>query len=278
MSRLALYLVTLALFFAYHPIIYDLRDQVLGSELAHHAPLVLALMGLIIYQRWEHLKHLWASPGEKDNGVWMVVGLIGNVMGQFTGVYYLSQLSLPLCLYGTVRFLMGRDLAQALITPLAFSVLSFPIPGKVYLALASPLKLFVTQRAGEILHLMGYPVHIMGNIIELPSLLLGVEDACSGLNSLLAMTTLTIFSWFFMLRRPLSRVVSLLAIVPAVIMANIVRVTLSTMGAIHWGEKVLEGWFHIAWGLLVFMIAFLVLLIVEIMLRKWEGEEHGIGK
>lgn len=131
----------------------------------------------------------------------MLGGLVANVLGQVGGIYYLSQLSMPLCIYGTVRFLLGKNLAQVLVGPLFLMVFAFPLPGKIYLSLVFPLKLIVTQMVGIVLQLLGYTVHIAGNIIEFPTMILGVEDASSGLNSLMAVVTIAVFSWFFLLER-----------------------------------------------------------------------------
>ncbi len=270
MNRITYYLILLAFVFAYHPIIYDLRDQVIENELAHHTPLVLGLVGVLGYRKRAAIQSLWVSPGLQDRGSWMLGGLVANVLGQVGGIYYLSQLSMPLCIYGTVRFLLGKNLAQVLVGPLFLMVFAFPLPGKIYLSLVFPLKLIVTQMAGIVLQLLGYTVHIAGNIIEFPTMILGVEDACSGLNSLMAVVTIAVFSWFFLLERWVSRVICLLAVIPAVIAANVIRVVLSAMAAMHWGKEILGGSFHTLWGIMVFTVAVSILLLTEVLLRRWE--------
>jgi len=174
-------------FFAYYPIIYDLRDSVIGNELARHAPLVFALSGFLVYQKRNILRELLKSPGPAvGSPVFFLVGLSLNLLGQAAGIYYLAQLSIPLTLYGMACYLKGGSFARPFIFPLALLVLAFPIPGKIYMDIVFPLKLLVTKAAAALLGLMGYQVKIYGNIIEISSLFLGVADACSGLNSLMA--------------------------------------------------------------------------------------------
>lgn len=260
------YLIPLSLFlcffFAYHPIIYDLRDNVIGNELAHHAPLVVALSGLLVYLKRQRLRDMLAKS--KDMGgaglVPFLLGLCLNALGQAAGVYYLAQLSIPLTLYGMAQFLAGRDFAREMIFPLLFLLLAFPIPGKIYMSIVFPLKLMVTQASGVLLTLMGYSVKIYGNIIEIGSAVLGVIDACSGLNSLMAIVTLAIFYGYLVIRQWKYRLIIVLTMLPLIMAANVLRVTATAMIAAKWGSDAVEGQLHSLWGMAVFVIAVLGLL------------------
>ena len=250
-------------FFAYYPIIYDLRDSVIGNELAHHAPLVFALSGFLVYQKRNILRELLKSPGPAaGSSVFFLVGLSLNLLGQASGVYYLAQLSIPLTLYGMACYLKGSFFARQFIFPLALLVLAFPIPGKIYMDIVFPLKLLVTKAAAALLTLMGYQVKIYGNIIEISSLFLGVADACSGLNSLMAILTLSIFYSYLVIRRWDFRVAIVISMLPLIIMVNIVRVTTTAVVAVKWGPELAEGKLHSLWGIAVFVIAVLGLMAI----------------
>ena len=250
-------------FFAYYPIIYDLRDSVIGNELAHHAPLVFALSGFLVYQKRNILRELLKSPGPAaGSSVFFLVGLSLNLLGQASGVYYLAQLSIPLTLYGMACYLKGDSFARQFIFPLALLVLAFPIPGKIYIDVVFPLKLLVTKAAAALLTLMGYQVKIYGNIIEISSLFLGVADACSGLNSLMAILTLSIFYSYLVIRRWDFRLAIVISMLPLIIMVNIVRVTTTAVVAVKWGPELAEGKLHSLWGIAVFVIAVLGLMAI----------------
>jgi len=247
-------------FFAYYPIIYDLRNSVMGNELAHHAPLVFALSGFLVYQKrnilWELLKSPGLVPGSPG---YLVIGLAFNLLGQASGVYFLSQLSIPLTLYGMAYFLKGDFFARQFIFPLALLVLAFPIPGKIYMDIVFPLKLFVTKAAAALLTLMGYE---SGNILEISSMMLGVVDACSGLNSLMAILTLSIFYSYLVIRRWDFRLAIVVSMLPLIIMVNIIRVTTTAVVAVKWGPELAEGKLHSLWGIAVFVIAVLGLMAI----------------
>ena len=253
----------LLFFFAYYPIIYDLRDSVIGNELARHAPLVFALSGFLVYQKRNILRELLKSPGPAAGSpVFLLVGLFLNLLGQAMGVYYLAQLSIPLTLYGMACYLKGVSFARHFIFPLALLVLAFPIPGKIYMDVVFPLKLLVTKAAAALLTLMGYQVKIYGNIIEISSLFLGVADACSGLNSLMAILTLSIFYSYLVIRRRDFRLAIVVSMLPLIIMVNIIRVTTTAVVAVKWGPELAEGKLHSLWGIAVFVIAVLGLMAI----------------
>jgi exosortase len=252
-------------FFAYYPIIYDLRDSVIGNELARHAPLVFALSGFLVYQKRNILRELLKNPGTgpaAGSPVFFLVGLSLNLLGQASGVYYLAQLSIPLTLYGMACYLKGVSFARHFIFPLALLVLAFPIPGKIYMDVVFPLKLLVTKAAAALLTLMGYNVKIYGNIIEISSLFLGVADACSGLNSLMAILTLSIFYSYLVIRRRDFRLTIVMSMLPLIIMVNIIRVTTTAVVAVKWGPELAEGKLHSLWGIAVFVVAVLGLMAI----------------
>jgi len=52
--------------------------------------------------------------------------------------------------------------------------------------------------------------------------------------------------------------------------ANVFRVTLSTMMAWKLGVWILEGTFHLLWGLLVFVVAVILLILAVMILMRRE--------
>jgi len=262
----------LLLFFAYYPIIYDLRDSVIGNDLARHAPLVFALSGFLVYQKRKILWELLKSPGPAmGSPVFFLVGMSLNLLGQASGVYFLAQLSIPLTLYGMACYLKGGSFARQFIFPLALLVLAFPIPGKIYMDVVFPLKLIVTKAASAMLTLMGYQVKVYGNIIEISSLFLGVADACSGLNSLMAMLTLSIFYSYLVIRRWYFRLAIVISMLPLIIVVNIIRVATTAVVAVKWGPELAEGKLHSLWGIAVFIFAVLGLMAITKLFTVMES-------
>src|SRR5690606_35653403 len=72
-------------------------------------------------------------------------------------------------------------------------ILSLPIPPGTYSSLTLGLQLSVTESVLGALHILGIPAVRNGNLIELAFTYVGVEEACSGVRSLLS----CIFAGFF---------------------------------------------------------------------------------
>src|SRR5207237_4001264 len=86
-------------------------------------------------------------------------------------------------------------------------LLSVPIPPGTYTRLTLGLQLWVSEAVLRALHLLGVAAIRHGNIIELARTTVGVEEACSGVRSLIS----CLFAGFFfsatLVRAPWARAV-----------------------------------------------------------------------
>lgn len=83
-----------------------------------------------------------------------------------------------------VAWLMGgRAKVDVFFMPALFALTGIPWPTFVENAVAFPLMGVVTGWSAGLLHLLGYPATVAGNVITLPNCTVGVEEACSGLRS-----------------------------------------------------------------------------------------------
>jgi exosortase len=263
-------LVTLLFIFAYAPILLDLIRGLSGNELVQHAPFVFALAGYLVFER----RH---EPGwldhEQDSGGSVLVflaGIVLNVVGQGLGVYYVAQVSLPITLYGLVLYLMGPAAAKLVRFPAVLLVFAFPIPGKLYLELVVPLRLFVSRGATWLLRQAGYDVVRQGNVLIVDSLPIGVTEACAGLSSLMTILALSVFYGYLRIRRIGLRLFVVLAGMVLVFAANILRVTALSAGAVRWGQESVFVGTHALWGVLVFAGCVLGLLVVTACVSRLE--------
>jgi exosortase len=264
-------LLSLLVVFAYAPILLDLVHGVPNNELVQHAPFVFALAGYLAWERREVWARLVREGGPGGPIRLFVAGIVLNVVGQALNVYCLAQLSLPITLYGLILYLAGPPAARTLLFPLSFLVLAFPMPGKLYLELVVPLKLFVSKGAAWLLQQAGYDVVRHGNILVLHSLRIGVTDACAGLSSLMTVLALSFFYGSLKIRRWPFRLLIVMVTLPLVIAANVLRVAALTMVAVRWGPESAFGETHIVWGVLVFAICVLGLLAVTRCVAHIEG-------
>src|SRR5947209_13805470 len=93
---------------------------------------------------------------------------------------------------------MGWDMLRAILFPLLLLILMVPIPAIVFSQITFPLQIFASKVAAWSLPLLGVPVLREGNVITLPAMPLEVAEACSGIRSLLSLTTLAIMYGYLM--------------------------------------------------------------------------------
>ena len=148
----------------------------------------------------------------------------------------------------------GSVLLRAMLPAWLFLWLLFPLPLGYDLKLISKLQSLVSWETSRVLDLLGV-IHVMaGNVIEVPGRRLLVEDACSGIHSLFAVLTCTVF---FVLWNRCSLPRSLYLILAAgfwVLLANAVRVVTIAVAFTRWGADLSTGWQHEALGWVLFAL------------------------
>jgi exosortase len=156
---------------------------------------------------------------------------------------------------------------KALLFPIGFLLLMIPLPGIVFNSIAFPLQLFAAQVASSVMESCAVPVFREGNVMHLAAASLDVEEACSGIRSLVSLTTLGVLYSYITYSGWVPRVLLMLAVVPIAIAANVFRVTVTGLIARYVSVDAAMTMFHTAGGLAVFLIAAVLLLGVSRLLH-----------
>lgn len=110
----------------------------------------------------------------------------------------------------------------AMVIPLAI-LLSAPLPPGTYLRLTLGLQEAITVGVVETLRLVGIPAMRAGNVINLGHTAVGVEEACSGVRSLVSCVLAGLVLSALLLRSPGRRAVLVLAAAPLALLTNFGR-------------------------------------------------------
>jgi exosortase len=227
---------------------------------------------LALYFAWERRRKLRRTPIQPS---WW--GLLPLALGSLTlvvgrlGVELMNmRVSFVLTLIGLVLLLFGVRIFKVLAFPLLFLFLMVPLPQSLVNVVAFPLQLIAADFAAEVLYLLRIPALREGNIIHLANTQLFVEEACSGLRSLMALITLGVIFAYFFRKSAAERIVIVLSAIPIAILVNAFRVALTGVLTHHIGEKAAGGWIHQTEGLFTFAIAFLLLMVeAQLLERFW---------
>jgi exosortase len=155
--------------------------------------------------------------------------------------------------------------------PLALLALSVPLPAVILTTLAFPLQLKASAIGATLLQWRDVPVQLAGNVIHLPGQSLFVTEACSGLRSLTALTSLGLLMGGMWLRFPAVRVLLLVLTIPVAILINGVRVFLTGFLVFFVNPALGEGFMHLTEGWVMFIAAFAILGLITWLLARGEG-------
>jgi exosortase len=157
--------------------------------------------------------------------------------------------------------LLGWRFVRAAWFPLVFLFFAVPWPYVIYYQVTFPLQLFSTRSACVVLDWFGITFARQGNIIHLPGYSLEVVEACSGVRSLLSLTTLG--AAYAYLTQPGIWRPWLLFILsgPIALGANILRLVITALGVYAWGPAIAEDFLHELGGLIVFAVALGALIL-----------------
>ena len=152
------------------------------------------------------------------------------------------------------------------LTAIFLWLLVSPLPNGTYARLTIGLQGGVTGAVLQTLHLLAIPARQHGNVIELATTTVGIEEACSGIRSLLSCIFAGFFFAAWQLRRPGRRLVLLLAAPLLALGMNFIRSLILTLLA-NAGRDI-SGFWHDATGFAILGLTALILAGLAIALES----------
>jgi exosortase len=107
-----------------------------------------------------------------------------------------------------------------------------------------------------------------GNIIHLHGYSLEVAEACSGMRSLVSLLALGVLYAHLTQRRFAPKIILFLSTIPIAVVANVFRVFVASLLAYSVTDQITEEPLHSIMGLSVFVVAFILLFILGLILRR----------
>jgi len=223
----------------------------------------LLLPPLALYIAWIHRKRTFAYAAQLDSRGLLVsaAGCFMFVLGKLASEDFTTRLSFVVLLAGLLWTFWGVPRLRTLVFPLLILACMVPLPVLLYNSLAAPLQLFSSDMASRIAQALGVSVFRDGNIIQLANTSLGVEEACSGLNSLSALIVGALLFGYLICTRLLTRTILVVAAIPLAILVNVVRVAGTALLADQ-HEEFAMGFYHSFSGWLVFVVGAGVLYLM----------------
>lgn len=208
-------------------------------------------------------------------GLALVVGAVAIYgVGLGVGSATLQGLAVVAAVAGYVAYLWGVASLRAFAFPLGFLLFMVPIPPSVLTPAIVQLQLAVSGASVGLLHAVGFTIAREGNVMLLPGGgSLFVDEACSGITSIVTLLPLGVVLAYFSARATWRRVAIVAAVVPIAMVGNLARVVATVVAADAYGvEQVTRNALHDSAGLATFVLACLALIGVSAALRPRGAE------
>jgi exosortase len=230
-----------------------------------HGPLIpLIAIGLVWWKKTE----LLAAPrrsvgwGVAVVALAMVVYYLGVKAVQPRAVVF----SFVILLYGLTLSLAGRDVFRVLFFPITFLLLMIPL-NFLDEKVGFPLRLFVAQGSTGLLNWLGIETMRSGTGIYSSVFQFDVADPCSGIRSLMALTTVTAAYGYVTQSAQWKRWVLFLSAMPLAVLGNLMRVISIALVAQVYGQQVATKAYHDYSGYIVFSVALSAMVVTGLLLN-----------
>lgn len=264
-SLLGPVLIGVAIVGAYAPTIRGLINGPWQTEQEGHGPLIIAATLWLVWQSRDRLKRVELAPAPVAGWAVLLSGLVLLYLSRLQqGLLTVEMGSVLPVIIGSILICAGWPMLRSLAFPIGFLIFAVPMPDWLVDSMTVPLKVFISDTVTKVLYAAGFPVAQNGVMIMIGTYQLLVKDACSGMNSIFALSAIGVFYVYaFRWKEKLRSLLLLLSIVPITILSNFIRVFALVLMAYYGGPDLIEGVVHDLTGISLFVVALLLLFIFD---------------
>jgi exosortase len=233
-----------------------------------HGILVIPAAAYMAWAKRDRLAAISARPSWW--GIVLVLwGALQAVLGIVGQWVWVSRTAFLISFVGCLALVYGVEMLRELTYPLCTLILMIAPPNFVFERLTLSLQLLASRLGAACLEALGYSVLREGNIIEMVGIKLSVEEACSGIRSLVAIIFMCVLYNYFFVEKKSMRIWILLFAVPIAILGNAIRIV-ATGVAGQINHDWVSGATHEAFGYVSVVMAALGCIGVHIVLLSIE--------
>ena len=230
-----------------------------------HGPLIPLIAIGLVWWKWADVSKASIEPlpgGVAVLAVAMTMYYLGVKAVQPRAVVF----SFVLLLYGLTLTLGGRQLFRQLFFPITFLLLMIPL-NFLDEVVGFPLRMMVARASTALLNWLGIETFRRGSAIYSAVFHFDVADPCSGIRSLMALTTVTAAYGYVTQHAQWKRWVLFLSAMPLAVLGNMARVTSIALVAQAYGQELATKTYHEYSGYIVFGVALSTMVIIGFLLN-----------
>jgi exosortase len=231
-----------------------------------HGILVIPAAAYMAWEKRDVLRKIPRQPAAA--GILLLLwGALQAVLGIAAQWVWVARMSFLISLVGWIAALFGWRIVRQLLYPLCTLILMIAPPTFIFERLTLSLQLLASRLGAVCLEALGYSVLRDGNILEMVGIKLSVEEACSGIRSLVAIFFMSVLYNYFFVRGWPMRTVLLAMAIPVAILGNAVRIV-ATGVASQYNPALVRGAAHEAFGYVSVAAAALGVIALHLMLQS----------
>jgi exosortase len=229
-----------------------------------HGILVIPAAAYMVWTKRARLMQIPQQPSMWGLPV-LLWGAAQGLLGMAAHWIWISRTAFLVSLVGCIAVVYGFQMVRELAYPLATLILMIAPPTFLFERLTLSLQLLASRVGENCLELLGYSVMREGNILELVGTKLSVEEACSGIRSLLAILFMCVLYNFFFVQGNLMRILLLVMAIPMAILGNVGRIV-ATGVASQYNPQLIHGAAHDAFGYVSIVVACIGCVALHLMM------------
>lgn len=254
----------------YYQVLLDLLQNWQADPNYSHGFFIPFLAAYMIWSRRASIFAEKVTPSPFWGALLILAGLLQLVLAWVGSEYFLQGSSMIPLLLGMSLFFWGPAISRKLLVPILFLIFMIPLPAIIWNQLAFPLALMASQVSAQIIEFLGFSILREGNILYLPNITLQVEEACSGLRSLVTLFALSAVVAYLSQLSFYNKWLVFLSALPVALVGNMLRLIATVLLARYFGSSMAEGFIHDFSGLVLFMFGLMVLILLHNLLARLE--------
>ncbi len=254
------------------PMLVKLGRSLWEREQYQFFPLMIVGAAAVAWERWQDVPRGSLRRGsDAVAGALLAVGLVVLVGSALLWVRSAAMVAELFILAGILWWIGGRGLLRIMGPSLVLLAIIVPLPNTYEQGVTLRLQHMAVTVGCRLLDVLRVANVQAGNVIEIPGRRLLVEQACSGINSLMAVLAFTLLYGFY-LRRSLGRIALLLpAAVLYVLGGNVVRITSEAWILVRLHIDLTGGTAHQLLGMVLFGACVGLVASMDALLGGAEG-------
>ena len=240
-----------------------------GTAEYSHGPLIPVISLYLFLREMRRLPPPKPVVTDRAPGLFVLLfGLLVALAGNLTRIPDIVTYGFIIWVGGVVFTIFGWERGKKHQLGVVHLIFMLPLPQFIYLKLTILLQTISSEIGVSVVALMGVPVYLEGNVIDLGVYKLQVAEACSGLRYLFPILS---FSYLFAIlyRGPIwHKVVLLLAAAPLTVLMNSFRIGVIGVLVNSYGIEHAEGFLHYFEGWVIFGACIAILFLMAVALQR----------